>query len=84
MALTSNWLRPRRRSTSYAHVPSDVAVTWYGCCWPGVTIETVAPGRVVPSSVYLVVDSSTSMTAVVGWVTAIVGGFAKRRTWTPR
>ena len=58
-------------------------MTWYGSR-PGVAIETVAPGSVVPSSVYRVVDSSTSMTAVAGWVTAIVGGFAKRRTWTPR
>jgi hypothetical protein len=30
------------------------------------------------------VDSSTSITAVAGWVTAIVGGFAKRSTWIPR
>src|SRR3954471_1308746 len=50
-ALTSNWFRPRRRSTSYAHVPSEVAVTWNGCSWPGDRIETVAPGSVVPLSV---------------------------------
>ena len=35
-------------------------------------------------SVYLVVDSSTSMTFVAGWVTAIVGGLEKRSTWIPR
>ena len=58
-------------------------MTWNGSSWPGVRIDTVAPGSVSPSSVYVVVASSTSMTAVAGWVTAIVGGLAKRRTWTP-
>src|SRR3954454_7891825 len=81
--VTSNWLRPRRRSTAAAHSPSDLAVTWYGSR-PGVAIETVAPGSVVPSRVYVVTDSSTSTTAVAGWVTAMVGGLVKRRTWIPR
>ena len=50
----------------------------------GVAIETVAPGSEVPSSVYVVVVSSTSTTAVAGWVTETVGGLVKRRIWMPR
>ena len=45
---------------------------------------TVAFGRVTPRSVYEVAESSTSTTAVAGSVTEIVGGFAKRSSWTPR
>ena len=45
---------------------------------------TVAPASVVPRRVYEVMESSTSATAFGGWVTAIVGGLAKRRSWTPR
>ncbi len=82
-ALTSNWLRPRRRSTSAAHAPVEPAVTSSGSR-PGVAIETVAPGSDVPSSVYVVVVSSTSMTATEGCVTDTVGGLVKRSTWIAR
>ena len=83
IAVMSNWFRPRRRSTSTLHVPSGATITRIGS-WPGVVIETVAPGAEVPRNVYDVVDSSTSETAVAGSVTAIVGGLANRSSWMPR
>ena len=83
IADTSNWLRPRRRSTSADHVPSGPALIWYGSR-PGVAMLTVPPAIVVPRNVYELTESSTSMTVGEGSVTAIDGGLAKRRTWIPR
>ena len=82
-ALTSNWLRPRRRSTGTDQRPVESAVTPYGSR-PGVATLTVAPAIVMPRRVYEVMVSSTSTTAAAGSVTATVGGFAKRRSCTPR
>jgi len=72
----SNWLRPRRRSTSAVQRPWASAETRYGCDRPGVSIVIVAPGIEVPRSTYEVVSSETSRTAVEGVVTSSVGGFA--------
>ena len=52
--------------------------------WSAVLIVTEPPGMEVPSKTYDVVSSSTSMTAAAGVVTAMVGGLAKRSSWTPR
>ena len=73
-ALISNRFCPLRRSTWIAQVPSDWAVVRYGCSWPGVRIEIVAPAVDVPASRYDVFDSSTSITAWAGFVTARSGG----------
>ena len=51
MAVTLNWLRPRRSSTSADQVPLADAVVWTGCCRPGTVIETVPPGIDVPRNV---------------------------------
>ena len=59
---------------SAVHEPPVSAVTCIGWSQLGETIETVAPGIVVPRSTYDVAASSTSTTAVGGCVTAIVGG----------
>ena len=48
-----------------------------------VLIVTEPPGMVVPSSRYDVASSSTSRTATAGSLTAIVGGFEKRRSCMP-
>ena len=60
-------------------------MTWYGSR-PGVpsSMLTVALGSVRPRRVYEVAESSTVATAVAGSVTEMVGGFAKRSSWTPR
>ena len=50
----------------------------------GGQLAGVAPAIDVPAKVYVVVPSSTSVTADAGSVTASVGGFAKRKSWTPR
>ncbi len=47
-------------------------------------MEIVAPAIESPRRTYSVVSSSTSMTALAGDVTAIVGGLANRRSCTPR
>src|SRR5262245_38681277 len=81
--LSSSWFRPRRRSDWVAHCPSESAVTLYGSR-PGVATDTDALGAEVPRSRYDVEVSSTSSTATDGSVTAIVGGLAKRSSWTDR
>ena len=82
-AVMSNWLRPRRRSTSLLHLPAASAETRYGSSRPAAAIVIVAPGIEVPRSVYVVVSSGTSMTNCDGLVTASVGGLANRTSWTP-
>src|SRR3954447_1321208 len=82
-ALTSNWFRPRRRSTSTDQRPASSAVTRYGSSRPASFTVTVALGIEVPRSVYEVVSPLTSITACGGFVSAIVGGFAKRTSWIP-
>ncbi len=82
-ALMSNWLRPRRSSTSAVQRPSSSAVTRYGCSRPAASTVIVAPAIEVPRSRKLVVSSFTSMTACGGFVSASVGGFANRTSCTP-
>src|SRR5688500_3205929 len=77
-----NWFLPRRSSTSSDHAPVESADVWRGL--PATSTVTVPPGIVVPRRRYAVVSSSTSRVATDGWVTASVGGFAKRSTWTVR
>jgi hypothetical protein len=43
-AVMSNWLRPRRRSTSLLHLPAASAETRYGSSRPAAVIVIVAPG----------------------------------------
>ena len=81
VAVISNSFRPRRRSTVLLHVPSASAVKMI-LSGPDVPIEIVAPGIDIPRSVYCVVESSIWVTACAGSVTAIVGGFTKRSSWT--
>ncbi len=59
-------------------------MTRCGSSRPASVIVTVAFGADVPLSVYWVASSATSITAVAGVVTAIVGGFANRTSWSPR
>jgi hypothetical protein len=84
LALTSNVLRPRRTSTVYVQAPVESAVVRYGSSRPAALISTVAPGEVVPRTVYWVEESSRSKTAAGGSLTAIVGGRANRSSWTAR
>ena len=83
-ALMSNWLRPRRSSTSTCQLPAESADSRYGWSLPAAVTVIVALGIEVPRSVYTVASSATSTTAVAGSVTASVGGFANRISCTPR
>ena len=83
-ALTSNWFRPRRRSTSAVHVAVASAVTLYGSRPGRGDRDRRARRASSRAACRSVAASSTSITAVAGSVTAIVGGFAKRSSWTPR
>src|SRR6185369_6857479 len=76
VAVTSNWLLPRRSSTSTFHEPSAAAVARYGWATPGEVITIVEPGVDVPARRYAVVTSSTTMTAWAGLVTARSGALA--------
>ncbi len=51
VALTLNWFRPRRSSTSADHVPLAVAVARTGWSRPATATDTSAPGSDVPRRV---------------------------------